>query len=141
MKTIHRVLAIVGMVVLVVAVTGVLMARHYRRAYTAEREARQVLVTAASGFFIGAAQDNLLKASLAVSRENFEAAREEAREARRIMDSFERMPFAREVRGDIDLNAIFNDAETELARLGPDSQKKLINLINLLVEMREGARQ
>lgn len=141
MKLWGRILSILGMVVLIVAVTGVTLARHYRRQYQQEREARFELVAAASNFFINTAQDFLFRANLAVSRENFEAARDEIRESRRVVDAFARMPFAAEVKGDRDLASLYSEAESELARFGADSQRKLLAIINVLEDVREGLKE
>jgi len=136
MKTIHRVLGILGLVVLIVAITGVLLARYYRMAYREEKAARQAVLAASADYFFSSAQEHLFKASLALNRENFELAREDVGEARRVLAGLERLPYAGEILGAVELRDYFSEIDTELVRLSTDAQKKIMDLVNLLVEKR-----
>lgn len=149
MKTnLARTLGITGLVLVMAAVVGFSLARHYRASYLDEKSAREAfleqaagerreIVAAASGYFLLAAQEGLLRASVAVGRDNFEQAREEVLEARRMVEALERMPFSGELEGLSGLRPAFTGLEVELSRRRPESRKTLLEIVGLIEQARD----
>ncbi len=147
MKTFGRILGIAGLVLVITSITSIFLARHYRLEYLREREMRQEsadreeekrreIISAAAGHFLLAAQEHLHKASVAVGRGNFDLAHEEVYEARRTIETLDRMFFSGEIEGISGLRPKFSELETMVSRREEESRVRILEIINTLDQAR-----
>jgi len=136
MKTLGRVLGILGLLVLVWAIVASLMARQYRRAYLNEKQARVAEASATADLFLSSAQESLLKAGLAVNRSNFEEAKAEIGKVKKSLEVFSNRPLPKDLKGNTDLSAALVEIESDLIAVKPEVQKKILSLANIITDLR-----
>ncbi|MFH2067873.1 MAG: hypothetical protein ABII89_00190 [Candidatus Omnitrophota bacterium] len=141
MKIMARVLGVLGLLVLVVAIIACLMARQYKRAYLNEKSARATDIAETAGLFLTFAQENLLKASLAVNRGNFEEAKDEIASAKKSLGVFASRPLPEEMKGTGDFSASVAEIETDLVKVNPDVQKKILVLAGTITDLLNSANK
>ena len=135
MKIMARVLGVLGLLVLVVAIIASLMARQYKKAYLNEKSARVAEAAATANLFLTSAQESLLKASLAVNRGNFEEAKNEMASAKKSLGVFSSLPLPEEMKGTGDFNVSITEIETDLVKVNPDVQKKILTLAGTITDL------
>ncbi len=137
MKTIGRILGVLGVVVLIVAIVFGLLWRHCRDRYLAEKANREEVVSATVEHFLSVTQANLYQVALAVNRQNFEDARQEMSRVKKDLDTFARLPLDREQKeagaGFLDLVAVIDNA---LLKTSPDAEQKIMELVNAISALR-----
>ncbi|MFH1902652.1 MAG: hypothetical protein ABIK20_01145 [Candidatus Omnitrophota bacterium] len=130
-----RILGVLGLLVLVVAIIASLMARQYKKAYLNEKSARVAEASATANLFLTSVQESLLKASLAVNRGNFEEAKDEIASAKKNLGVFSSLPLPKEMKGTADFSASITEIETDLVKVNPDVQKKILNLAGTITDL------
>ena len=135
MKIMARVLGVLGLLVLVVAIIAGLMARQYKKAYLKEKEARVSEAAATADLFLTSAQESLLKASLAVNRGNFEEAKDEIVSAKKNLKVFASLPLPEGMKGTVDFSASMTEIESDLIKVNPDVQKKILDLAGTITDL------
>ena len=135
MKIMARVLGVVGLLVLMVAIVASLMARQYNRAYLNEKSARGADAAATADLFLTSAQESLLKASLAINRGNFEEAKDEIVSAKKNLVVFASLPLPEEMKGTGDFSASITEIETDLVKINPEVQKKILDLAGTITDL------
>jgi len=135
MKIMARVLGVLSLVILMVAIIACLMARQYKKAYLNEKAARVADAAMTVDLFLTSAQESLLKASLAVNRGNFEEAKDEIVSAKKSMGVFSSLTLPEEMKGTVDFSASITEIETDLVKVNPEVQKKILALAGTITDL------
>lgn len=141
MKIMARVLGVLGLLVLVVAIIAGLMAYQYKKAYLKEKEARVTEAAATANLFLTSAQESLLKASLAVNRGNFEEAKDEIVSAKKNLVVFASLPLPEGMKGTVDFSASMTEIESDLVKVNPEVQKKILDLAGTITDLFNSANK
>ena len=141
MKIMARVLGVLGLLVLVVAIIAGLMAHQYKKAYLKEKEARVTEAAATANLFLTSAQESLLKASLAVNRGNFEEAKDEIVSAKKNLVVFASLPLPEGMKGTVDFSASMTEIESDLVKVNPEVQKKILDLAGTITDLFNSANK
>lgn len=136
MRFLGRLLGVVGLLTLMVAIVGVLLARQYRRAYYNEKAARVAEASATASLFLSSAQESLLKAGLAVNRANFEEAKTEMATVRKNLEVFLSLPRFKEVTSSRGFNTLLDEIDIALTGANPEVQKKILSLADTITDLR-----
>ena len=141
MRTLYRFLGVLGVLVLITAIVGVLLAQKYRKDYLGEKAQRIVEVSATADLFLSSAQDSLLKAGLAVNRSNFEEAKSEMAAVRKNLTVFGSLSLPKDVRQPTDFSAALAEIDSGINEINPEVQKRILALANTVDSLRNSLRK
>jgi len=141
MRTLYRFLGVLGVLVLIVAIVGVLMAKKYRQDLLDEKAVRLAETSATADLFLSSAQDSLLKAAQAVNLSNFKEAGSEMAAVRKNLEFFAGLRLPKDIKAPADFNAALTEIDSGITAAAPEVQKKVLALANTVDSLRNALKK